>query len=385
MARALHLAERGRLSTFPNPRVGCVIVRGGEIVGEGWHERAGEPHAEVYALGMAGERARGADIYVTLEPCSHHGRTPPCSDAVITAGPARVVVAMRDPNPLVAGRGIETLQAAGIIVETGLMEAAARQLNRGFVSRMERGRPFVTLKLGASLDGRTATASGESQWITGADARADVHRLREEAGAVLTSSATVLADDPQLTVRHFSPSPASGGGPGWGRDGSAAPARPHPGLPPLAGEGDKPSRQPDRIVLDPQARVSPEARVWAPGARRIWLVGKEPVQRPDDVEVILLPLTSIHTVDLDAALKALAAAGINELMIECGATLAGSLLEAKLVDELLIYLAPSLLGSEARGLANLSVSQLDQRIRLRYTDVRRVGADLKIIAAIQEI
>ena len=351
MARALHLAERGRLSTFPNPRVGCVIVRDGELVGEGWHERAGEPHAEVYALGMAGDRARGADIYVTLEPCSHHGRTPPCAGALLAAAPARVIVAMRDPNPLVAGRGIAALQAAGIIVETGLMEAAARKLNRGFVSRMERGRPFLTLKLGASLDGRTATASGESQWITGEDARADVHRLREEAGAVLSSSATVLADDPQLTVRG----------------------------------AFQTLRQPDRIVLDPQARVPPDARVWVPGARRIWLVGKEPVQRPDDVEVILLPLTSIHTIDLDAALTALGAAGINELLVECGATLAGSLLEAKLADELLIYLAPSLLGSDARGLANLSVSQLDRRIRLRYTDVRHVGADLKITAAIQEI
>lgn len=359
MARALHLAQRGRLSTFPNPRVGCVIVRDGEIVGEGWHERAGEPHAEIYALGAAGARARGADLYVTLEPCSHHGRTPPCAGALIAAAPARVIVAMRDPNPLVAGRGIEALQAAGIIVETGLMEAAARRLNRGFVSRMERGRPFVTLKLGASLDGRTATADGESQWITGADARADVHRLRAEAGAVLTSSATVLADDPQLTVRDL--------------------------LVPSPGGRAESHRQPDRIVLDPQARVSPSARVWAPGVRRIWLVGKEPVQRPDDVEVILLPLTSIHTIDLDAALKALGAAGINELLIECGPTLAGSLLEGKRVDELLIYLAPSLLGSEARGLANLSVSQLSQRIRLRYTDVRHVGADLKITAAIQEI
>jgi diaminohydroxyphosphoribosylaminopyrimidine deaminase/5-amino-6-(5-phosphoribosylamino)uracil reductase len=357
MARALHLADRGRLSTMPNPRVGCVIVKDGEIVGEGWHERAGEPHAEVFALRAAGERARGADVYVTLEPCSHHGRTPPCSAAVIAAAPKRVTVAMRDPNPLVAGRGIEALKAAGIIVETGLMEAQARRLNRGFVSRMERARPFVTLKLGASLDGRTAMASGESQWITGADARADVHRLRAEAGAVITSSATVLADDPQLTVRVPSP----------------------------CGRGEN-ARQPDRIVLDSQARVPIDARVWAPGARRIWLVGREPLQRPDDVEVILLPLTSIHSLDLEAAMKALAAAGINELLIECGPKLAGSLLQAKIVDELLIYLAPSLLGSEARGLAQLpGLSRLDQRIQLRYTDVRQIGADLKITAAIEEI
>ncbi|WP_428310194.1 bifunctional diaminohydroxyphosphoribosylaminopyrimidine deaminase/5-amino-6-(5-phosphoribosylamino)uracil reductase RibD [Hydrocarboniphaga sp.] len=397
MARALHLADRGRLGTFPNPRVGCVIVRDGEIVGEGWHERAGGPHAEVFALGMAGDRACGSDIYVTLEPCSHHGRTPPCSDAVIAAQPKRVIVAMRDPNPLVAGRGIDALLAAGIDVESGLMEAAARQLNRGFVSRMERGRPFVSLKLGASLDGRTATASGESQWITGAEARADVHRLRAEAGAVLTSSATVLADDPQLTVRDLVPSPPGRGwreAPGEGFAESSHPAIGNaltPGPSPGGRGGNGPGgrggnqRQPDRIVLDPQARVPVDARVWAPGARRLWLVGKEPVQRPDDVEVIILPLISIHTLDLDLALKALGAAGINELLIECGPTLAGSLLEAKLVDELLVYLAPSLLGSEARGLANLAVGQLDQRLRLRYTDVRRVGADLKITAAIEEI
>ncbi len=209
MARALQWAALGRLTTFPNPRVGCVIVRDGRIVGEGWHQKAGEPHAEVHALRAAGAAVRGATVYVTLEPCSHQGRTPPCADALIAAQPARVVVAMLDPNPLVAGRGVAALEAAGIAVETGLLEASARRLNRGFLSRMERGRPFVTLKLGASLDGRTAMASGQSQWITSEAARADVHRLRAEAGAVLTTSATVLADDRNSASARLSPPRAS--------------------------------------------------------------------------------------------------------------------------------------------------------------------------------
>lgn len=362
MARALHLAERGRLSTFPNPRVGCVIVQHGDIVGEGWHERAGEPHAEVHALRAAGALARGADVYVTLEPCSHHGRTPPCAEALIAAAPARVIVAMQDPNPLVAGRGIAALRAAGIAVETGLMEAPARRLNRGFVSRMQRGRPHLSLKLGASLDGRTATASGESQWITGDAARADVHRLRAEAGAVLSSSATVLADDPQLTVRNA--------------------------FPPPSGRGET-FRQPDRIVLDSQARVAAGARVWAPGARRLWLVGREPMRCPDGVELLHVPLAADGRCDLGAALAALGGAGVNELLVECGPALAGALLQAGLVDELLVYLAPSLLGDQGRGLATLpGLTRLDQRLPLRYTEVRAVGADLRLtavpVAATQE-
>ncbi len=345
MARALQLAALGRCSTFPNPRVGAVVVSDGQVVGEGWHRRAGEPHAEVFALREAGERARGADLYVTLEPCSHHGRTPPCADAVIAAGLARVVVAMADPNPLVAGRGLDRLRAAGIAVDCGLMGTEARRLNRGFVSRMERGRPWVTLKLGASLDGRTAMASGESQWITSPEARADVHRLRAEAGAVLTSSATVLADDPQLSVR-----------------------------------GIEASRQPDRIVLDGGARVPVDARVWAPGARRLWISAMSPASWPDGVEALQVPAAN-GRLDLAAALTALGSAAVNEVLVECGPGLAGALLQARLVDELIVYLAPSLLGSEARGLAALpGLAALDQRLRLRYTDLRQIGPDLRITA-----
>ncbi|NKF24730.1 bifunctional diaminohydroxyphosphoribosylaminopyrimidine deaminase/5-amino-6-(5-phosphoribosylamino)uracil reductase RibD [Solimonas marina] len=345
MARALQLAERGRYTTHPNPRVGCVIVAGGEVVGEGAHLRAGEPHAEVHALRDAGARARGAEVYVTLEPCSHHGRTPPCADALIAAGVAKVVVAMRDPNPQVAGRGIETLRAAGVAVETGLMEAAAQALNRGFVSRMTRGRPWLTLKLAASLDGRTAMASGESQWITSAEARADVHRLRAACGAVMTGSATVLADDPQLSVRDL----------------------------PMS------VRQPDRIVLDTNARVPPTARVWQGDARRYWLVGDVPSRCPDGVEIVELPRGADGRLALDAALAALAAQGVNEVLLECGAELAGAFLLADAVDEIVAYLAPSLLGDAARPFARLpGLDQLAQRIALHYTDVRQVGPDLRL-------
>ena len=397
MARALQLAALGRLSTFPNPRVGAVVVAGnGEVVGEGWHQRAGEAHAEVFALRAAGERARGADLYVTLEPCSHHGRTPPCADAVIAAGIRRVIVAMQDPNPLVSGRGLDRLRAAGITVETGVMQAAACRLNRGFVSRMERGRPFVTLKLGASLDGRTAMASGESQWITSAEARADVHRLRAEAGAVLTSSETVLADDPQLTVREL-----SGFGPLSRLRERVVPQAPGEGQPdmlsaasdptlsprlrrdslPQAGERTLVGRQPDRIVLDSSARVPVGAKVWNPGARRFWLSTRAPASVPEGVELLTVSESESGHLDLAAALAVLGNAAVNEVLVECGPRLAGALLQANLVDELLIYLAPSLLGSEARGLAALpGFDRLDQRLRLRYTDVRQIGPDLKITA-----
>ena len=401
MARALQLAALGRYSTFPNPRVGAVVVTAdGEVVGEGWHQRAGEAHAEVFALRAAGERARGADLYVTLEPCSHHGRTPPCADAVIAAGIRRVVVAMQDPNPLVSGGGLDRLRAAGVVVETGVMQAAALKLNRGFVSRMERGRPFVTLKLGASLDGRTAMASGESQWITSAEARADVHRLRAEAGAVLTSSETVLADDPQLTVRGIASAvPLSRlrervapQVPGEGQpemlsahsDPTLSPRLRRDPLP-QAGEGTLFLHQPDRIVLDSRARVSASAKVWNSGARRFWVSTQERVTVPDGVELLTVPANSSGKIDLPAALAALGTAAVNEVLVECGPKLAGALLQAKLVDELLIYLAPSLLGSEARGLAALpGLARLDQRLRLRYTEVRQIGPDLKITAVPEE-
>jgi diaminohydroxyphosphoribosylaminopyrimidine deaminase/5-amino-6-(5-phosphoribosylamino)uracil reductase len=358
MGRALELARRGATTTFPNPRVGAVVVRDGAIVGEGWHRRAGEPHAEIFALRAAGDQANGADLYVTLEPCSHQGRTPPCVDAVVASGVCQVFVAMGDPNPLVAGRGIARLQAQGIDVRTGLLQAAALELNRGFVSRMTRGRPHVTLKLGASLDGRTAMASGESQWITGDAARVDVHRLRAEAGAVLTSSATVLADDPALTVRSVR-------------------------------NGDDDPRPPDRIVLDARERVPETARVWADdGARRFRVVGpgsgadafagNEPAP---GVAHVSMSVDARGRLDLEAVLAALGRLEVNSVLVESGPILAGALLRAGLVDELVVYLAPNLLGDQARGLARVpGLERLADRITLRFADVRQVGPDLRITA-----
>ncbi|MES2490836.1 MAG: bifunctional diaminohydroxyphosphoribosylaminopyrimidine deaminase/5-amino-6-(5-phosphoribosylamino)uracil reductase RibD [Pseudomonadota bacterium] len=345
MAYALQLAEKGRHTTQPNPRVGCVIVRDGVIVGEGFHQRAGEPHAEVHALRMAGDKARGADVFVTLEPCSHFGRTPPCADGLITAGVRKVWAAMQDPNPEVAGKGLERLRAAGIEVECGLMQAQAQVLNRGFVMRMTRGRPFVTLKLAASLDGRTAMANGESQWITSEAARADVHRLRAQAGAVLTSSATVLADDPELTVRHV-----------------------------------ETSRQPDRIVLDPRGRVGASAKIWNEGARRILLTTHSPATMPAGVEVAQLDRDGEYF-SLTAAMSELGRLKVNEVLVECGPTLAGLLLQAEVVDELVLYLAPSLLGHAARPLARLpNLEKLSQRLQFQWRDVRVVGPDLRLTA-----
>ncbi len=350
MQRALALAANGCASTHPNPRVGCVIVRKGVVVGEGWHQVAGGPHAEVVALQAAGTRARDADVYVSLEPCSHHGRTPPCVAALIGAGVKRVYAAMSDPNPQVAGNGILALRNAGIGVEVGLCEEQARELNRGFISRMTRGRPWLTLKLAASLDGRTAMASGESQWITGAAARADVHRLRAEAGAVLTSSATVLADDPRLTVRL---------------------------------QGDW--RQPDRIVLDGSGRVPATAAVWANGARRLALMGAaapanlRTALAARGVEMPALETRADGTIELSSALQVLGAAEVNQLLVECGPQLAGALLTEKWVDELLLYLAPCLLGENARPLAQLpGLDSLEQAPRFEVVSVQSVGEDLRL-------
>ena len=348
MAHALRLAERGRATTQPNPRVGCVIVKDGVVIGEGFHQRAGEPHAEVHALRMAGEQARGAEVFVTLEPCCHHGRTPPCVDALIAAGVRKVWIAMQDPNPKVAGQGAAQLRAAGIEVEIGLMQSAALQLNRGFVTRMTRQRPFVTLKLAASLDGRTAMACGESRWITSDAARADVHRLRAEAGAVLTSSATVLADDPALTVRMH-----------------------------------ETTRQPDRIVLDAHGRVPASAKVWAEGARCVLITTESAkVSVPSGVEVSRLTAGKNGYPDFAVVLRELARLQMNEVLIECGPRLAGLLLQAQVVDELLLYLAPCMLGSDARPLALLpGLEQLSQRLRFEWRDVRVVGSDLRLTAA----
>lgn len=356
MARALELARRGRFTTMPNPNVGCVIVRDGEMVGEGWHQRAGEPHAEVHALRMAGEKARGATAYVTLEPCSHHGRTPPCCDALIAAGVTRVVAAMQDPNPQVAGRGLHRLHQAGIEVSHGLMMPEAEALNRGFLKRMRTGFPWIQLKLGASLDGRTAMDSGESQWITSEAARRDVQRLRAQSAAILSSSATVLADDPSLTVR-------------WAELNAESQA--------LLNEQQL--RQPVRVIIDSQNRVTPQHRlIEQPG--ETWLMRHQPDQQswPADVTQIAVPLRE-QQLDLVAMMMLLGQRQINSVWVEAGATLAGALLQAGLVDELIVYLAPKLLGHEGRGLCQLpGLSQLADAPAFRFSDVRQVGDDLRL-------
>ena len=353
MAEALRLAERGLYGTSPNPRVGCVLVRDGKGMGRGWHKKAGEPHAEVYALREAADAARGATAYVTLEPCSHYGRTPPCADALIQAGVARVLVAMADPNPLVSGNGVAKLREAGIVVEVGLMEAAARELNAGFVSRMTRGLPLVRSKIGMSLDGRTALANGVSQWITGADARRDVQHWRARSCAVLTGINTVLSDDAQLNVREI-----------------------------------EVERQPLRVVVDSQLRLPLEAKILQGGATLIYTSIKNSL-KINELEgfgavVVTLP-DSNGQVDLSAMLCDLAQRGCNEVLVEAGATLNGALLRAGLVDELLLYVAPQLLGDAARGIAALGeLTALSERIDLKWQDVRQVGDDLRITVKVQK-
>lgn len=356
MARAFELARLGRFTTTPNPNVGCVIVRDGEIVGEGYHLRAGEPHAEVHALRMAGERARGATAYVTLEPCSHHGRTPPCADALVAAGVARVVAAMQDPNPEVAGRGLYKLQQAGIDVRHGLMLSDAEAVNPGFLKRMRTGFPYVQLKLGASLDGRTAMASGESQWITSPQARQDVQRLRAQSAAILSTSATVLADDPSLTVR-------------WDElDAATQSLYPRENL-----------RQPLRIILDSRNRVTPQHRVVrAPGAT--WLARLQPDDRswPQDVEQLTFPAHG-GGVDLVVMMMQLAKRQVNSIWVEAGAALSGALLQAGLVDELILYIAPKLMGDNGRGLCQLpGLERLADAPEFVFSEVRQIGPDLRL-------
>jgi diaminohydroxyphosphoribosylaminopyrimidine deaminase/5-amino-6-(5-phosphoribosylamino)uracil reductase len=351
MACALRLAALGLYSTSPNPRVGCVLVKDGQQIGSGWHQRAGEPHAEVYALREAGERAIGATAYVTLEPCSHFGRTPPCANALIESGVARVVVAMQDPNPQVAGNGIAKLRAAGIEVECGLMEAAAQSLNAGFVSRMSLGRPLLRSKVGMSLDGRTALANGVSQWITGSDARLDVQHWRARSCAVMTGINTVLADDAQLNVREF-----------------------------------EVERQPLRVVLDSSLRIPLEAKILQGGKTLIYSAENNLLKinklRESGADVVVLA-DGLGQVDLPAMLSDLAARGCNEVLVEAGAVLNGALLKAGLVDELLLYIAPQLLGTAARGMADLGVlTQLGQRVDLEWKDVRQIGCDLRITVKI---
>lgn len=347
MARALRLAERGTYTTKPNPMVGCVIAHGEEVVGEGWHQRAGEPHAEVFALRAAGERAKGATAYVTLEPCAHTGRTGPCADALIAAGVGKVIAAMRDPFPQVDGAGFDKLRAAGIEVRSGLMQAQARQLNRGFLSRLERGRPWVRVKLGASLDGRTAMANGDSKWITGEAARRDVHRWRARAGAILTGANTVLADDPLLTVRF---------------------------------EDETAFVAPMRVVLDPGLATVARGRVREGDAPTLYL--HAPDAKPPrglTLQHAAVPLRT-GALDLQAVMALLAERQVNEVHVETGATLAGALLGADLVDELLLYVAPVLLGAEARPLfAGLGIHDMAQRLSLTLVDSRRIGDDLRLL------
>ncbi|MDD2885009.1 MAG: bifunctional diaminohydroxyphosphoribosylaminopyrimidine deaminase/5-amino-6-(5-phosphoribosylamino)uracil reductase RibD [Dechloromonas sp.] len=349
MARALQLAARGLWTTSPNPRVGCVLVRAGEIVGEGWHQKAGEPHAEVHALRAAGEQARGATAYVTLEPCSHHGRTPPCAEALIAAGVSRVVAAMVDPNPLVAGRGLALLQAAGIATAHSLLADEAQELNIGFVSRMTRGRPWVRLKAATSLDGKTALNNGVSQWITGPDARRDGHRWRARACAILTGIGTVRDDDPSLTVRDV----------------------------------DTP-RQPWRVIVDSRLEIPLTAKILRGGpvliAAAVANYEQADLLRSTGAEVVFLA-NAQGKVDLVALFCELARRGINEVHVEAGGKLNGSLLREGLVDELLLYLAPCLIGDVARGVFNVpELSELAGRHRLQWHDVRQIGSDIRLLA-----
>ncbi|KAA0690124.1 bifunctional diaminohydroxyphosphoribosylaminopyrimidine deaminase/5-amino-6-(5-phosphoribosylamino)uracil reductase RibD [Halopseudomonas laoshanensis] len=360
MARALQLAYKGLYTTEPNPRVGCVLVRDGEIVGEGWHARAGEGHAEVNALAQAGDRARGATAYVTLEPCSHTGKTPPCADALINAGVARVVAAMQDPNPLVAGKGLARLRDAGIQVECGLQEAEARALNPGFIKRMQTGMPYVRVKLAMSLDGRTAMANGESQWITGPDARADVQRLRARSGAVISGADAVLLDDSALTVRAA-----------------------ELGLPEVEAAAAA-ARQPLRVLVDGRLRVPLENRLFREAGPLLvackLLRGRVQGYVFAGAELLTLPDKAQEYVDLKALLLELAKRGCNEVLVESGARLAGAFVNAGLVDELVVYMAPRLLGSRARPLLELPFDTMAEAMQLDVTDMRVVGRDWRITA-----
>lgn len=356
MARALELARRGLYSAAPNPRVGCVIVAADKVVGEGYHARTGGPHAEIEALAAAGERAQGATVYLGLEPCSHHGRTPPCTEALMAAGVLRVVAAMEDPNPKVAGSGLAALRAAGVAVQLGPLAAEARELNAGFVSRMTRGRPRVTVKLGASLDGRTAMASGESRWITGAAAREDVQRWRGESCAIVTGIGTVLADDPRLDLR--------------------------------LDEALTLGRQPLRVVLDSELRLPSSARVLTPPGRALVCTARAALEAGAAVQALqgagaeleALPMGPAG-LELEALMDLLVRRECNEVLVEAGPALAGACVAAGLADRLVVYLAPTLMGDSARGMFALpGLTSLSERVQWRFTDVRRVGEDLRIVA-----
>jgi diaminohydroxyphosphoribosylaminopyrimidine deaminase/5-amino-6-(5-phosphoribosylamino)uracil reductase len=359
MARAIRLARLGLYTTDPNPRVGCVLVRDGESVGEGWHRWAGEPHAERIAIAAAGERARGATAYVTLEPCCHQGRTPPCTEALVEAGVRRVVAAMVDPNPLVSGQGLAQLRGLGVEAEAGLLEREAAALNPGFVKRMVQGLPYCRCKLAASLDGRTSMATGESQWISSEASRRDVHRLRARSSAIVTGVSTLMVDDPSMTVRLASAD--------------------LPGL-----EPGEPIRQPLRVVVDSHLRTPPSARMLAlPGSTLIaCLAGANPAGaetlRGAGARVVELP-EDRGRVNLKALLRWLADQEVNEVLLEAGPTLAGTALTGGLIDELVLYVAPHLMGDDARGLFQLpGLTRMEHRFPLTIDEVRRIGPDLRL-------
>jgi diaminohydroxyphosphoribosylaminopyrimidine deaminase/5-amino-6-(5-phosphoribosylamino)uracil reductase len=352
MARALRLAAKGLYTTTPNPRVGCVIVRNGRVVAEGWHERAGEAHAEAAALAKAGRDASGATVYVTLEPCSHVGRTPPCADALISAGVARVVVAMQDPNPLVAGAGLQRLQDAGIDVECGLLETEARELNVGYVSRMTRGRPWVRVKIAAGLDGKTAMENGASQWITSAQARRDAHRWRARSCAIVTGIGTLTHDDPRLTVRDIAT-----------------------------------TRQPLRVVVDSRLRMPDNARIIDGGGLLVATASDNESRIKKlvecGVEVLVLP-DGQGKVDLGQLAAELANRGINEVLVEAGINLHSALLRAGAIDELLFYFAPKLLGDRGRGMFDLGpLEGMDEVLSLDVTELRQIGPDIRLLARLK--
>jgi diaminohydroxyphosphoribosylaminopyrimidine deaminase/5-amino-6-(5-phosphoribosylamino)uracil reductase len=352
MTRAIALTARGRETATPNPAVGCVIVKRGQVIGEGWHERAGQAHAEARALAACTEAPEGATVYVSLEPCNHHGRTPPCVDALVAARVARIVAAVEDPNPKVAGGGAGRLRAAGIRVDTGLMAAEAREAHLGFVTRMTRGRPWMRIKAATSLDGRIALANGESRWITGEPARRDVHALRARSCAMLTGIGTVLRDDPDLTVRHV---PCS--------------------------------RQPRRVVVDSRLDLPVGAKILRGEGVLVVTASADADRRARleaaGAEVVVVPSQAEKT-DLAAVVALLAERGFNEVTVETGAKLNGSLLRAGLVDEIVLYLAPMFLGDRAQGLFALpDFASLDEALRPRIIDVRAVGNDMRITARLR--
>ena len=369
MQRAIRLAKKGLYTTDPNPRVGCVIVKDDEIVGEGWHQRAGKEHAEINALKQAGSRAEGATVYVTLEPCSHIGKTPPCADALIDAGVKKVFAAMKDPNPLVAGSGLKKLNDAHIETDSGLLESQARELNPGFVKRMESGRPYVRVKLAMSLDGRTAMATGESQWISSDASRDDVQRLRAESSAILTGIDTVLADDPSMNVRMTADELKIGS---------------H-GDEPSADENSKPVRQPKRIVLDSRFRMPSDAKIFSVDGECIVYT----TVNVDNKESYPYTIENIDSsgesskahMDLHALMRDLADKEINLIHVEAGSVLSGALLKNDLVDEIIIYMAPHIMGDSAKGLFHLpELEKMKDRVSLKIKDVRSIGSDVRIIA-----